>query len=132
MPLVEKPKRVALWVGTAKSPEKFKAYVAESWKGEESMPSAFAKDFGIGRYDHDFFEAETRPEQLPIEQLLKGFSYAESYGAAAAAEATKVSIAKANAVVLIFDREFEDKGNPSKNGLTFIGNFDYDSSALES
>lgn len=126
MPLVEKSKRVALWIGTAKSPAKFKAYVAERWKGDSSRPSAFAKDFGIDWYDHDFFESATRPQLLPIEQLLKGFSYAESYGAAAAA---RLSIEKGNAVVLLLRCEYEGKGNPTKSGMTFIGNFDYDTGA---
>jgi hypothetical protein len=68
---------VSLWVGQADSADALDAYLQVGYSEDgDFIPSAFARDFGIGHYDEDFREAQQYAEpSRSVPDLLKGYSY---------------------------------------------------------
>ena len=64
---------VSLWVGQARSEAALAAYA--DYDNSSSAGSTLAGDFGTGRYDHDFLEAETVAPTRSLSTLLRGCSY---------------------------------------------------------
>lgn len=74
---MQKENCVSIWLGNIKSLKSLDSYLKIKYsKDGDFIPSEFAKDFNIRRYDDDFREAEFYevPSNI-IDELFEGFSY---------------------------------------------------------
>src|SRR6476620_7637420 len=75
---------VSIWMAPEIAEQEIDDYLAEvedfDPEGENEEPfSKFAEEFGLLWYDHDFMEASYESNVVPVEQLLKGASFANSF-----------------------------------------------------
>lgn len=126
---MERRSVLAVWLADFSTAEQFSAYLEERYdeRNVGSPLSAFAAESGIAWYDHDFLEADYRQPPLAIAELLKPFSYAESFVQAVVERATTAEIARAHAAILLYDFEYAPAGGlvPANSTVSFLGNFSY-------
>jgi hypothetical protein len=119
----EKGNRVSIWLATAVPPDN---YFVENCTDDNQPFNQFSADFGIGFYDHDFVEVNDSGFK-PVEYLLSGHSYANTFLQSALAEASKRGMKDAYGALLMYNIDY----NPNRNGkersdyLQFLGCFDY-------
>lgn len=111
---MQKENYVSLWLGKIKSKKEMNKYLRIKYTRDgDFIPSKFAKDFMISRYDDDFREAEVLDDlSSNAYELLDGFSYDES-------------------IIPYFKNIIEKDLSDSYNTVILLYNFEYDDSVLE-
>jgi hypothetical protein len=114
---------VSIWVGTLTSDVDLRAYLEEQYEDDDAPISQFAKDCGLGWYDHDFVESRF-VDRISIRELLSPFSYAQTFVEAAVEESARKGVAQANSVVVVFNCDYSMPAT-GQCRLTFLGSFPY-------
>lgn len=111
---MQKENSVSLWLGNIKLSKDLNKYLKVKYSVDgDLIPSDFAKDFKIRRYDDDFREAEFYEEPSNnIYELLEGFSYD-------------------NVIIDYFKSILKETLSESYNTVILLYNFEYDSSVIE-
>jgi hypothetical protein len=103
---------VSVWIGTFSTEDDLEESVADS------VESELPEDTDIV----DICEAAYEEEEVPVIELLTGFSGWETFIAAAVAAAAARGLTKANGALVCYD--LECSGAPDQwGGLAFLGSF---------
>ena len=122
---------VSIWMAPEIAEQEIDDYLAEvedfDPEGENEEPfSKFAEEFGLLWYDHDFMEASYESSVVPVEQLLKGASFAASFLKESVAAAKTAGLANAQAAILLYDVAYDPThGAASGERFVFLGSFPY-------
>jgi hypothetical protein len=117
---------VSLWVGITDGISSLKEFVRNKYSEDgDLIPSPFAHDFNISRYDSDFVEIEyfDKPPST-IQDILSGFSYAEELIPKFAKLLKNTTIdSKTNAVILLYNFKYDNTAHcsASKTRVKFLG-----------
>lgn len=108
---------VAIWIGDHRDEIELDEYIMEKFEGE----------FGFAMNERRMPEIDTRPEPVPIADLLERFSMWESWRDSALLRCAELNIESASsAVVFHFLRFSPDRCQiADKPGMRFIGNADW-------
>jgi Immunity protein 22 len=112
--------RVAVWVGSFTDET-----VADDYM---NLSRDFERDFGFRVADRRGPEVAVKPQQVPIRELVEGFSCWRQYADAVVAAADAAGIATASTMLVFHWVEFDPKRvsvNPSAP-VNFLGNFDFE------
>lgn len=92
--------------------------------------SKFMELYKVGWYDHDFQEISFSEKMISVEEIIKNYSYYESFEKLVISAAHKKEIKDCNVMIIIFDFEYsESKGEELKAmPLKFLGSFPYTTS----
>jgi hypothetical protein len=119
---------VSVWIGDFPSEDAFDEYLREddSAADEDDFPKCqFWEDLGIRWHDHDFQEAVFQRERPPIEDLVAGISWIESYKAELLGRCRELGILRASAAVVIYEYDYAPPEPFASPHLRFIGSFPY-------
>ncbi|NEW09776.1 hypothetical protein GK047_28050 [Paenibacillus sp. SYP-B3998] len=127
---MEKEGFVSLWVGSIQSSEELDRLLAVSYSDEgDFIPSIFAKQFEIRRYDDAVREVEYYEEESnDLNQLLEGFSYDDEIVPRFAALMKEGLTNTFNAVVLLYNFKYTGEiieGTIKSNYFRFLGTVEY-------
>jgi hypothetical protein len=101
--------------------------LAQAFESEEDGITPFGRAFGIAHLDFDFLEISFEKEPVEVAQLLEGVSYGVSFRASAIEQARSKQLNRANAVVLLYDVQFDPvKDSEDAGTFHFLGVFPYD------
>ena len=108
---------VAIWIGDHRDELDLDQYMMER----------FEVEYGFTMNERRMPETDTRPEPVPVAELLKGFSMWESWYDSALFGCAKLEIdCGASAVVFHFLRFSPERCKVAEmTGLRFVGNFDW-------
>jgi hypothetical protein len=128
---------VSVWLAGRIGEEQLAAYLeprsddASAEEPPDRPISAFAEEFGIGWYDHDFLEACFEPDPRSVGELLEGVSFGTSFVEAIVQIAGQAGMAMAGAAVLLYDccYSLDPETAARKTTFQFIGAFPYDADA---
>ena len=93
---------------------------------EETPVSAFARDQGVGWYDHDFLEYGWGTADT-IQQLVAGYSYSDQWGEELARRVAEAGLKGINFFVFISEDEIELPKSVQGDGywLRYMGTIEY-------
>lgn len=84
--------------------------------------SSFARVLGV-HYDHDDLECDCVDEPAPLEALVRGLSFADSFAHLIAEEDRRRRV---SAVALLFGSDFSSRAPNAPRRLAFVGSFPYE------
>lgn len=118
---------VSLWLGSVVSKTEFEGYFAEHYDDDDDDApiNEFARDLGQAFYDHDLQELAWHPAPRPINALLAGHSWAESFVDAVIVACREADLNEANAVVLLYDQVPEGVAATMGIPVRLVGSFPY-------
>lgn len=121
---------VSLWVGHAPSTEALEEYVQTRYSADgDRIPSPFAEEFSLSRYEDECREAEVLDEPVSaFPDVLAGFSYDDVIVPRFIAAYGKDIGAPSNAVVLLYNYQHQQGGRAraaSSVKLRFVGAVPY-------
>ncbi|WP_409274862.1 immunity 22 family protein [Neobacillus sp. SCS-31] len=121
---------VSLWVGEFSTSEELREYLSIEYDEDgDAIPSNFEKDFFIEFYDEDFREVVFHQQPLSsLNQLIAGASYEEVILSKFDDMFLKNAPKKINAVVLLYNFQYEPGVEVAKSGLNtlhYIGAVEY-------
>jgi hypothetical protein len=119
---------VSVWIGTFPDEGAFNDYLKEDYstRDEDDFPKCrFWNDLGIRWHDHDFQEAIFQRSLLPVEDLITGISWVDSYKAELLKRCSELGISKANTVIVFFEYAYPPEAGSGSPYLTFAGSFRY-------
>jgi hypothetical protein len=126
--------QVSVWVGRFASTDEADTFFADASDGEERIPSAFAREWGLGFYPPHCLEIHFEHlTERPLAVLLQEATFSASFLGAALAAASQQGISAAQGIALLYDFDYQAKpGRVSARGaLRFIGAFTFDRAALQ-
>jgi hypothetical protein len=116
---------VSVWLGSLPDESSLEDYLRETYDEDGNSSCPFRSDLGVRWLDHDFMEAHFTPKPVRVDQLLKGFSYSESFCGSVLEARRCAGIEEANTAILLYDFAYSsDRPHPHPN-LGFIGSFPY-------
>ncbi|WP_053362292.1 immunity 22 family protein [Bacillus sp. FJAT-27251] len=120
---MEREGYVSLWVGEFDSREKLDDYLEIKFTEDgDALLSSFEKAFSIEYYDIDFREAVLfKQPPAAFQEILKGFSYDEIIFPRFAGQYAKGLPHSYNAVVLLYNFEYDGGSAPAKGGANQLG-----------
>lgn len=119
---------VSVWIGTFPDERAFSDYLNEDYsaKDEDDFPKCrFWDDLGIRWHDHDFQEAVFVRDLMPVEDLITGISWVDSYKAELLRRCNELGIIKANAIIVICEYDYPPEAGFDSPYLKFVGAFRY-------
>jgi len=122
---------VSLWIAPEITEEEIDDYLAEveDFDPDEETEEAFsnfAAEFGLLWYDSEYMEAAYENSPVPVEQLLRGASFADSSLNDALAAAKGAGLATAQAAILLYDVAYDPTHGATKGErFQFVGAFPY-------
>lgn len=113
---------VSLWLGTSKSKKSLDKYIKIKYTRDgDFVPSIFARDFKIERYDDDFREAKFYDEKSNnIHELLDGFSYSDVVVEYFKNEIGEELAVPYNSVILLYNFNYDGMVEEIKNGTEYF------------
>jgi hypothetical protein len=119
---------VCIWVGRFLEEEELSAYVEAVCDEDGDSHCPFWSHSGVDWFDHDFQEANflgKPPDDW--HQALAKHSYADSFASRAAAALKSLAAAEDNALVLLYDCDYDPAGAPPSKAslLQYVGRFPY-------
>jgi hypothetical protein len=123
---------VSIWLAAETTEEEIDDYLAEvedfDPEGENEEPfSDFANEFGLLWYDSEHsMEAAFERTPVPVEKLLGGASFSESFVIEATAAAAKEGFGPVQAAIMLYDVAYEpEHGAAAGERFRFLGAFPY-------
>lgn len=122
---------VSVWVAKVPFRQIPADYFTEHYNREDdgTIPfTQFSRDFGFDFYDHDFTEAAVNADNpKPVDALLAGHSYADSFREAVGSVATARGLPTAEFAFLMYNTDYVPArtGIEQSEWLVFVGSFNY-------
>lgn len=107
--------KISVWVGDLASDVELDHYL--------NIQRTFEKDFGFEINERDMPETKVEEKAVPIAELVRGFSWADSYADSVIQIAKESDIEQASTMIVFLNFEYEPgrtKPNP-KAPLKFLG-----------
>ncbi len=128
---MEREGYVSIWLGNFPDDSALMEYAAEDCVEYDEddgsgieRPSQFSKDFFGGMiwaFDPDFWEREVVGSSSDIAELVSPFSYGDTF------DVENIVLDRVyNAVILVYDYEYEPKANPANAPVEFIAAVPYE------
>jgi hypothetical protein len=109
--------RVSIWIGHMTSEDDLLAYIDDG---------AFGSDFDFTIDPKFGRELKVEKLSIPLENLVKGFSYWQSFGGAVTEQAKLRGPSSAECMVILYAFEYLPSPRINKNApLTYFGSFDF-------
>lgn len=121
---------VSIWLGNFPDNDALWKYASETHFDENDnvIPTPFGTDFFGGEYypfDTDFWEREVVEPSNDLVKLVEPFSYGDTF------EVDGITLNKTyNAVILVYDFEYESDGTPANAAVEFIAAVPYENRGL--
>jgi hypothetical protein len=118
----------SVWIGTFPDEQTFNDSLEEDYSStnDHEFPRCrFWDALGIQWHDHDFQEATFSSAAIPIEKLIAGISWVESYKADLLKRCTELGISRANTVIVMYEYDYPPEAGFNSPNLTFVGSFRY-------
>lgn len=122
---MEREGYVSIWLGNFADDDALMEYAGEDgYDGDgNEAPSRFTRDFFGGKiwaFDPDFWERATVGPSSDIAELVSPFSYGDTF------DVKKIKLDRIyNAVILVYDYEYEPSENPLSAPVEFIAAVKY-------
>ncbi|MDE7231177.1 MAG: immunity 22 family protein [Oscillospiraceae bacterium] len=119
---------VSIWLGNFPDNDALWEYASESHYDDDgnAISTPFGRDFFDGEYypfDTDFWEREVVEPSNDLAKLVEPFSYGDTF------EVAGIKLDKTyNAVILVYDFEYEPEKIPADAAVEFIAAVPYDNS----
>jgi hypothetical protein len=93
---------------------------------EQTPVSAFARDQGVGWYDHDFLEYGWGPAAT-IQELVAGYSYSDQWADELARRVAAAGLTDVNFFVFVSEDQIKSPRSVDGNGywLRYLGTIEY-------
>ena len=122
--LVKQDGRVSVWVGRLADEDALRTYVEVGHVGDEAS-CPFWSDIGVDWFDEDFLEAEFHPNGITADQAVFGHSWWKSFAAPVPAVLADRPPVDANAVIVLYDADYQGTPAEPVGPVVFVNSFDY-------